>query len=452
MGLLTPRDNLVPYPDHALFLAARGADLDAVIQAFWHYRHPVDLESVRRFHANFGHGLMGRRIERSPLPFGRLRWIASPGPQCDLDIAGSTRPPAELFDFADEQLGLPLDPESGPAWRLAVQPFTDGSTAVILTISHCLGDATAAFAGIREAIGGRARDLGYPEPSARSRVRALRSDLAQTIRETPEIVRIIRKATKIAITRGRQLAAPRPPERSAPGTGSDRVRVPSAMIAIDADDWDSSAAGRGGNSFSLVAGFAVKLAERLGRTHADDGSVTLMIPVSQRDDPGDTGGNVVSIARVSVNPVPIATDLSAARAEISLAIRKAGEAPDELVELLPLVPFVPQRAFGRLADMAFGFSADVPVSCTNVGELPTELLSLDGTAAESWWARGMDRHLTREALERRSGLLTVASARLQGKVILVVTSYQPGGDNSPAGLREVIAATLNDFDLTGAMR
>ena len=124
------RDNLVSYPDHALFRAARSADLDAVIQVFWHYQHPIELEPVRRFHANFGHGLMGRRIERSVLPFGRLRWIASPGPQCDLDIAESPRPSAELFDFADEQLDLPLDPESGPAWRLAMQSFTDGSTVV----------------------------------------------------------------------------------------------------------------------------------------------------------------------------------------------------------------------------------------------------------------------------------------------------------------------------------
>ena len=224
------------------------------------------------------------------------------------------------------------------------------------------------------------------------------------------------------------------------------------MIAINVDDWDARAGGLGGNSFSMVAGFTVKLAEHLGRTRADDGFVTLMIPVSQRDDPDDTGGNVVSIARVSVDPVPITKDLSRARAEIGQAIRKADESPDELVELLPLVPFVPKRAFGRLADMAFGFSADVPVSCTNVGELPAELLRLDGTAAEFWWARGMDRHLTREALERRRGLLTVASARLGERVFLVVTSYQSGSDNSQARLREVIAQTLNDFDLTGVMQ
>ncbi len=38
-------------------------------------------------------------------------------------------------------------------------------------------------------------------------------------------------------------------------------------------------------TFSLVAGFAGKLAQNLGRTRDSDGAVTLMIPVSERDDP-----------------------------------------------------------------------------------------------------------------------------------------------------------------------
>lgn len=440
-------DNVLSYPDQAMFLAARGAGHDAAIQVCWHYRRPIDLATVTRFHGNLGCGLMGRRIERSPLPFGRHRWVASPGPQCDLGIAERLRPPSEVFDFADEQVNLPLDPERGPAWRLALQPFTDGSTAVLLTVSHCIADGTAVFSEICDAVGGRGRDLRYPTPRNRSRANALRSDVRRTLSDVPEISRALVKAVRLAF--GGRVVAPSGSSVANPSGGTDRVRVPTVAVAVDAEAFDKRAEALGGNSHSLVAGFTVKLAERLGRVRPDDGAVTLMIPVSQRVSADDTGGNVVSIARVSLEPRNIAEDLAGARRRIGRAVASAGDTPDEMMGLLPLVPFVPMRAIGVLADMAFGFTADVPVSCSNVGELPSELLRVDGTEAEFFWARGMDRNITRNALERRSGVLTVASARIGGKVVLVVIGYLPGQENSRARLIGVIGQTLSDFTLSG---
>lgn len=439
-------DNVLSYPDQAMFLAARGTDHDAAIQVCWHYRRPIDLATVRRFHGNLGHGLMGRRIERSPLPFGRHRWVASPGPQCDLGIAERLRLPSEVFDFADEQVNLPLDPERGPSWRLALQPFTDGSTAVLLTVSHCIADGTAVFSEVCDAVGGRGRHLRYPTPHARSRANALGSDVRRTLRDLPDIGRALAKAVTWAFgTRAVGLSRPPIPDPS----GAERVSVPTAAVSVDAEAFDKRAEALGGNSHSLVAGFAVKLAERLGRVRVDDGAVTLMIPVSQRFSADDTGGNVVSIARISLCPSDIAKDLAGARREIGRAVTRASETPDEMMGLLPLVPFIPRRAVGVLADVAFGFTADVPVSCSNVGELPSELLRVDGTEAEFFWARGMDRNITRNALERRSGVLTVASARIGGKVVLVVIGYLPGQENSRARLIEVIGHTLSDFTLSG---
>ena len=70
------------------------------MQVVWVYEHPVDFDGLRRFHQNFGYGLYGRRIERSPLPFGRHRWVSSLGPPSDLDIAERARPRADLGDWA----------------------------------------------------------------------------------------------------------------------------------------------------------------------------------------------------------------------------------------------------------------------------------------------------------------------------------------------------------------
>lgn len=432
-----------------MFLAARAADHDAAIQVCWHYRRPIDLAAVEGFHGRLGHGLIGRRIERSLLPFGRHRWVSSAGPQCDLDVVEGPRPLSEQFAFADEQLDLPLDAERGPAWRLAIQPFTDGSTSILLTISHCIADGTAVFSGVCDAVGGRVGDLGYPAPNSRSRANALRSDLSRTLRDTPEVGRALGNAARMVFGRGRALDMSGSSAVPKSGGGTERVSVPSVAVAVDAELFDSRAESLGGKSHSLVAGFAVALAGRLGRVREQDGAVTLMIPVSQRVSPDDTGGNVVSIARVSLDPGGIAKDLAGARREIGRAVARASDAPDEMMGLLPLAPFIPLRAVGRLADMAFGFTADVPVSCSNVGELPPELLRVDGTEAEFFWARGMDRGITRNALERRSGLLTVASARIGGKVVLVVIGYLPGQENSRVRLIEVIGQTLSDFTLSG---
>jgi hypothetical protein len=47
--------------------------------------------------------------------------------------------------------------------------------------------------------------------------------------------------------------------------------------------------------------------------------------------------------------------------------------------------------------------------------------------------------------------MTVASARVGDRIILTVTSYQPGTRNSASALREVIAQTLAEFDLSGTI-
>lgn len=442
-------DNVVPYADQALLLALRGAGQEAVMQLIWIYEHDVDLDGVRRFHQNFGRGLVGRLIERSALPFGRHRWVSVAGPQAPLDIADRARLREELYDWAHEQVELPLDPEFGPAWRIGVQPFTDGTTAVSVVVSHTVIDGGGVVGAVVAAVNGDGTDLGYPPRRSRTRSRALAQDVRQLVADLPEIGRTLRKAIKVATRRKDELVRPSAPVSiSATGDGKP-VMTAFTTAVIDIEQWDARAKALGGNHFSLVAGFAGKLAQNLGRTRDSDGAVTLMIPVSERDDPGDTGGNMVTIANVSFDPGPVNKDLSSARVAIKKGLITARETPDEMVDLLPLIPFLPKRAMARIADMAFNFSADVPVSCSNLGDIPDDVIRLDGTVAERFYFRGIDRNLTRDVLERRRGLMTVASVRLNGKAIVPVMSYQPGADNSRERLREVIAQTLAEFDLSG---
>lgn len=449
-ALRSDADNVVPYPDQALFLALRGAGQGAVMQAIWIYDRPVDLEAIRRFHRNLHSGLLARLIETSPLPFGRHRWVCAPSAQSNLDIAERPRPREELFDWADEQVDMPLDPEWGPGWRLGIQPLTDGSTVVALVISHCIADGAGSVMACIEAINDSRRDLGYPPPGSRTRLQALRQDFRQLGTDIPDVARTVARAAKVALGRRRELSHPAPASIGA-AAGDSTPHVPSAAVFIPTGDWDGCAERLGGNNFSLAAGFAARLAANLKRTRASDGVVTLMIPVSERQTLEDTGGNMVSIARVGIDPAGVTKDLTAPRTAIREGLRTAREAPDEVMELLPLIPFLPKRGFARLADAAFGFSTDLPVACSNLGDLPPDLLRVDGTPAQYLCFRGVDRKVSRESLDRRGGILTVASGRLAGNTILTVISYQPGGPNTHEHLREVISQTLNEFGLDGAI-
>lgn len=447
-GQATAGDNVVPYPDQAMFLALRGADQAAVMQALWIYDRPVDRAGIIQFHHNLYKGLFGRQIETSPLPFGRHRWVSVSATESNLEFGDRVRPRAELFDWADEQVALPLDPEWGPAWRISVQPFDDGTSVVSLIASHCIVDGSGAVISIVKAVAGIDSGLGYPPRGARKRSQALRADLRQLRLDLPEIARTLGRFVKVAIGKRKDLARRNPVPAPVANAG-DAAHVPSASIFIDIDQWDAKAKSLGGNYFAFVAGFAGQIAKNLGRTRTSDGAVTLMIPVNDRGDFDDTGGNVVSIANVSFDPSVVTSDLSGPRSAIRDALKSAREVPDEMVELLPLIPFVPKRGIAKMANVAFGFTTDVPVSVSNLGDMPTEMMMADGTPAQYLCFRGVDRQVSRQTLDNRGGILTVAAGRLNGKVVITVISYQPGRNNTQADLREVIAHTLGEFGLSG---
>lgn len=443
----THLDNRLSFTDQAMFLALRATGQESVMQAVWIYQHPVDIDALRRFHQNFGYGLYGRLIERSPLPFGRHRWVSACGPSTRLNIGVGVRDSAEVGDWIDEHAQLPIDPERGPGWHMGVQFFTEDTTVVSLVLSHCLADGGGALRTIAEGVNGERRDLGYPPPHSRSRLRALAADAGQTLRGAPEVARVLASAAKVAVRRRHDIARSRPPRPSVVD-GDRNVVLPSVTIFVDIPDWDARAEQLGGTTYSLLAGFAAKLGERMGR-RAVDGGVSLLLPISDRS-PGDNRANAVSLGNLRVDPTTATANLSGVRSAIKRAIKAMHETPDESLKLLPLIPFVPKRAVKHGANTMFGF-ADLPVSCSNLGDVDPTIARADGTAAEYVVLRGVDRHVTREVLEQRHGLLTVVSGRVVGRISLDVIGYQPGAANSKAWLRELAVQTLAGFDLNGTV-
>jgi hypothetical protein len=122
--------------------------------------------------------------------------------------------------------------------------------------------------------------------------------------------------------------------------------------------------------------------------------------------------------------------------------------PDETLQLLPLVPLVPKRALKRVADLFFRSSSDLPVSCSNLGDIHPAVGRPDGTDAEYLMVRGVDQNVRRADIERAGGQLVVVAGRIGGRLSIGIEAYQPNEENPKPRLRELAARTLAEFELS----
>jgi hypothetical protein len=451
-------DNQLALMDQGFFAGQRAAGQNEVMQVVWLYEHALDFDGLRRVHGLLGHGFLGRRIERSPLPFGRHRWVADREPP-DIDIAECARPRAELSDWADERAQLSTDPEQGPGWHLGVLPLTDGSTAVSLVASHYLIDGLGFCAAIVEAILGNTHDPGYPPPRSRTRLGAVVQDARQTARDMPQAARALVAAAKLARKQaGRRDDTAQSPASRSPAPRPVALRhdddahvvIPGVTIAVDLNEWDARAKALGGTSNTLAAALTAKLGERTGRRRPRDGAVTVQLVISERTDLDDPRAMAVSIARVGVDPTRATTDLHDVRADIKQALDSRRDTPDETLQLASLVPFTPKRMWRRGVEAALS-DPDRPVVYSNLGDVGEIVSLIDGTHCEYAFARGTRQHVTRQWLERLGGQMQLLSFRLpvRGKIFIHVLGYQPGAENTKPALRELAAQALAEFELTG---
>ncbi|OYN76046.1 hypothetical protein [Mycolicibacterium sphagni] len=444
----TPIDNTLAYMDQGSFLGLRALGRGPVIQYIWIYENGVDLEGLRRFQRNLQHTLLARLIERSPLPFGRHRWVSYDGP-ADLDIAVALRSRDDVWDWVDQKSFVAIDPELGPPWHLGVQPLIGGGAAVSLAVSHTTGDAVAGMLAIADAVNSTRRNYGFPPPGARSRGQAVRQDLVVTARSALKIPAAIAGGMRLArdqqddLSTSARSASP----ASSPAAGGTRLVVPRVYGYVEAQDWDERARALGGTRNVLFAGFSARLGYRLGRAD-DEGRIALSIPVSERTD-DDIRANPLNSITVLANPDEATGDLAGLRAALKQALVELAESGNALLAPLALIPFTPKMAVRRLENLVL--KVGKPVGCTNIGEMPPEVNRPDGTDADFFGTRGGEAGVTAATLERLGGHLLVSAASLRDKVWFSVASWEPGGSNTKAALAGVVRAVLDDFDLSATI-
>lgn len=443
-----PSEHRLEFLDQTALELMRATGRSQLMQCIWVYEHPVNREGIERFHRNLHASLGSRLIERSPLPFGRPRWVRPSEPP-PLRVFDRPRPREELLDWADSLAALPIDPEQGPGWHLSTQRFADGSTGVCIVCSHVIFDGVGGLMAVADAINGHTRDAGYDKPQSRTGGQAILADLRQAARDMPLTIHTAVKAVWLAQQKWRQFAKSRP----AASARRDRtpVTVPSVAVHIDAGEWDAKAESLAGNTYSLLAGFAAKLAEHLGRCRLSDGAVTLVIAINLRDSLSDDRALAMAFANATVDPSRVTSDLTESRTAVRTARDRAKNERDPVMELLPLIPWLPLNAVKEVADLLFAYSEDLPVSCSNLGDLPANLACVDGSQAEYFLIRALDVNLTLGELERSHGQLVIVSCRINGKVSISVEAYQLRAENSKKRLREVVAMTLDEFGLAGTI-
>jgi hypothetical protein len=437
--------NVLDLFDQTIFRFEQATGVTSVGQCAWVYDRDIDIDGLRRFHHHLGRGRLSRRIERSPLPFGRHRWVSS-SDESALEIVATPRPRAEFEAWLQEQAASRLDAEHGPGWHLAVLPFTDGGAGVSLVVLHSLVDGMAGCLAVAEAASGYDNAVDWPAAGSRSRWQALREDARQTARDIPGIGRAVIAAGAAARLarrdRGSDQTAAAPP--ALPVGPDEPVTIPTTTVFVDADEWDARADALGGTSNTLLAGLAARLAQRTGRVTAD-GSVTLALPVSERS-ADDTRANAVTNVDLTVDPAPAATDLRQIRAATKQALLHRQEVSDERWVLLPLVPLLPKRIARQCVGVATGRATGVVSS--NLGVTPPVINRPDGTDADYMWVRSVYPAMTKATMERTGGVLALLSARVGRQVFVSVQAYQPGHANTNDALHQALSETLDDFSLT----
>lgn len=438
--------NVLDLTDQTLFLGERATETTNVLQCIWVYDRGVDIDALRTFHHHLGRGRLSRRIEPSPLPFGRHRWV-SPSDHSDLEVVATPRPRSEIDAWCGEQAGKRPDAEHGPGWHLAVLPFTDGGAVVSLVVPHCLTDGVGLCEALADAARGRDHDPDWPPAASRRRWRGLGGDARQTVHDAAGIGRAVAAAARMArhARDSPEPAAPPSPKRPAGRAERDApVTLPVTTVFVDADEWDARARSLGGTSNSLLAGVAAHLARRAGRVAAD-GSVTVGMLVNERV-AGDTRANAVMNVDVLVDPVPVTTDLREIRAAIKCALVRHHDVPDERWALLPLVPLVPKRLFRRMLSVATGGATTVVSS--NLGALDPDANRPDGTDADHFAMMSLYLGVTGATMDRTNGALVLVSGRVHGRLFISFMAYELGRPNSNDQLRQRISSALSDFSLT----
>jgi hypothetical protein len=411
----------------------------------WIYPHRLEVAAVDLFNERIARGLLGRLLQRSPLPFGRHRWVVNSAPApitWVLEEISADRLPAWRSSLVD----LPVDPEYGPGWRLAVQCIEGGGCAMSILISHTIADCQAALQAIVEASTDSAFQPRFPIASRRWSFNRILRDSQECLRALPDVLRALSLLVRQGNIRDNNLlrSAGRPHL-----TGAHEfetvVDVPLVSVVMDSVEFAGRAQSLNVASNSLFMLLAVRLAFRMGRVNPE-GHVNLVLPVSDRR-AGDTRGNALSSVTIVADPELCIKEPLRLQRQARSALTKLIRNGDPLTTLLPLVPFIPLALVRHLEDALLG--TDLAVACTLLPPVRPELGRVCSEASFLQMS-GLERY-TAPVLARMGGRLYLTCYRFGEREVVTISGYSPKFATTRSAIAELVRDSLADIGLRGTV-
>jgi hypothetical protein len=420
-----------------------------LMQCLWLYDRDVNHAALVQTYERLTALSFNRLIEPSPLPWGRPRWVKPAAGSVPFEQSSDPLPRSQLLQWANQHAHAPIHPVIGPAGRMAIQPFDDGSTAVSIVGSHLLLDGMGALRVIASAVNGTGVPNPYLPKGARGRLSRCLSDAWQILADAPQTVAAL---ARIAHTNRHRLAAPaKRPALAAVEAGHDPsaiVELPAVAVTVDSRAWLACEQRLGGGMSTLLPGFVASLASRLGRRRFSDGAVSLLVPRSRRRGLADERALAIEFHMMNVAPEGLTKNLEPVNAARALLRGARKSQTDVLTSLLPAIAWMPRTAAKTLVNGLFDYSDELPVSCSDLGMLPEGLARIDGEPCRHLLTRAVDVNVTREDLQRSHGHLVVVASRYDKEVSLCIEACQlRPAPTTVDELRQLVSRTLTDFGL-----
>ncbi|MFC0449671.1 hypothetical protein [Rhodococcus jostii] len=407
--------------DEMFLRTHRGWGTPIVMQGLWRTDGWVDATTLDALTAELARGPLGRRVVRPRIPGARPRFEPSSDafPVEYSDIAAGS-----VLAWADEQGSLPVDPERGPGWRLACARPAEGGTVLSLVCSHVIADARGLAAAIAAALQGRPPS----DPGGGAGAVADMWDATRLARRVTEGT--ARAVAGLAVSGSRRAELRRFLHVSGNASPGTLCHSPvSAVLDVDAEQWDAAAEQAGGTPNSLFLSVVAEAARRDGESRP----LTISVPMDLRagDDASGTT-NSVAMVEVDVSPQDTVADVRAAsRAAYSApAMTSPAGFPEEMLQLVP----------DRVAHALTGNPGERDVLCSNIGPLPEALASVGGHRTT-----GIATRAVHPGVVTSRTRLSAYLSRFGGSYTLALESL-----DSPdrAALRERTESVLAGYGLT----
>ncbi|MFC9760685.1 hypothetical protein [Rhodococcus jostii] len=407
--------------DEMFLRTHRGWGTPIVMQGLWRTDGEVNASTLDALSADFARGPLGRRVVRPRIPGARPRFEPSTDafPVEDAEIETGA-----VLAWADEQGSLSVDPERGPAWRLACARPAGGGTVLSLVCSHVIADARGLAAAIAAALQG----LPPSDPGGAEGAVADMWDATRLARRVTEGT--ARAVAGLVVSGARRAELRRFLHVSGEASPGTLCHSPvSAVLDVDAERWDAAAEQAGGTPNSLFLTVVAELARRDGETRP----LTISVPMDLRGAATSSGtANSVAMVEVDVHPQDTVADVRAAsRAAFSApAMTSPAGFPEEMLQLVP----------DRVAHALTGNPGERDVLCSNIGPLPEALVSIGGHRAT-----GIATRAVHPGVVTSRTRLSAYLSRFGGSYTLALESL-----DSPdrAELRERATNVLARHDLT----